>query len=168
MKVQELKKGMYFHTGCMAKQYDDYGPLLCISVTVKTEKFNTTWNDMWSHYPDHYIDRDVLILKARNEKGKIVTHRYWKDECEKGEYAETRVFPINATNFEDAHKEWQWWMANKEVHTMHCQIGNTIAGNYEKLCSLTAVADSEENKKILDAIKTLHEVLNPTKKSKKK
>lgn len=164
MKVGELKKGMFFHTGSFAKQHNDYGPLQVVSLTVKTEKYNTTWNDMWSHYPDRYIDRDTLILKFRNEKGKVDTLWYWKDECEKGDYAEERVFPLNATNFADAHNEWERYMANKKLNMMHRQIGNTIAGNYEQICSLTMVADSEENETILKAINTLHKLLNKPKK----
>ena len=165
MKVTELKKGMFFHTMCYASDFTEYGPLQVISVTTNTTKFCTRWED-WGGYhrpmtDDDYVDRDEITIKYRNEHGKVDSTTYWKDECEKGLFAETRVFPIKADNFEDAHKLWLRDLSANKLKGVHDGLLKYVRSVYGDIFSLTEIVNTPKNRKVQQLCFQLYEELKP-------
>lgn len=98
--LENLKKGVYFFFPDVCNPIsNNYGALLCTGVSVKTRRYNETWNDGWSRLPDHYVQRQQVAIRYLNASGEEDEMIFWKDEFE------GNLFPESKPHIADTKEE---------------------------------------------------------------
>ena len=162
MKLEDLKVGAFIDLGIINPACDDYGPLMVESVTRKTEKYNTSWGDMWYHPKPNYIDRDEIFITVINHGGERLEKCWWADEFE----CFDEYILLKADNKEDAFEEFRILRAEKDARDvakyLEFSAYDQKMGQRYSMSTLGAMDRLAEDYEITnnEKIKELHDALN--------
>ena len=161
--ISDFKKGSFIKLDVLNPQCDTYGALQVMGVNVITEKFCTRWED-WGgcHRPltsRDYIDRQIIIIKLKNEKGECVEQRYWLDELTNPKTDFPNLVLLSGTDWKSAHDEVQKLVSKEWLNRAYRELRLTATGVYANIFKHSNIEGSEKALRIKELVGELIDLL---------
>lgn len=161
--ISDLKRGSFIKLDVINPRCDTYGALQIMGVNVITEKFCTRWED-WGGYHSpstdaDYIDRQTIIIKLKNEQGKVVEQRYWLDELTNPKSDFPNLVLLTATDWKSAHDEVQKLVSKEWLNRAYRELRHTTSGVYADIFKYSKIDGSEKALRIKELVGELVELL---------
>ena len=161
--ISDFKKGSFIKLDVVNPQCESYGALQIMSVTVIVEKFCTRWSDWGGYLPTltskDYIDRQTIIIKFKNEKGKVFEQRYWLDELTNPKSDFPNLVFLKATDWKSAHDEVQKLVSKEWLNRAYRELRNTATGVYSNIFKHSNIEGSEKALRIKELVGELIDLL---------
>ena len=161
--ISDLKKGSFIKLDVVNPQCESYGALQIMSVKVIVEKFCTRWEDFGGYHRPYtdadYIDRQTIIIKLKNEKGKVFEQRYWLDELTNPKSDFPNLVLLSGTDWKSAHDEVQKLVSKEWLNRAYRELGHTVNGVYANIFKHSKIEGSEKALRIKELVGELVELL---------
>lgn len=161
--ISDLKKGSFIKLDVINPRCDTYGAMQIMGVRVISEKFCTRWEDFGGYHSPStdadYIDRQTIIIKLKNEHGKVVEQRYWLDELTDPKSDFPNLVLLSGTDWKSAHDEVQKLVSKEWLNRAYRELRHTATGVYADIFKHSNIDGSEKALRIKELVGELVELL---------